>query len=189
MRRTKGGVVLGLVLLLAASPAAALTIGPGQAIEVPFSLTAPAAGADTLTFNLVGVAAVGVTTMTVELYDGDALLAAASGVPVAGIAGFADAGSDWMANRADADLAPVRDGTIAGRILVLPDFAGAGSLTADVSAFTSLLVGNGTGEATLLPIDDVVSLGVASVVPVPEPALGLLLAAAALRARRTSRRA
>jgi MYXO-CTERM domain-containing protein len=175
----------GLVLLLAsAAPASAFTIEPGEALEVPFTLTGPAAGADTLTFNLVSVVAIGVTTLTVELYDGTTLLATASGVPIAGIAGFADVASGWTTNRADADLASVRDGTIAGRIRVLPNFAGAGVLEADVSAFTSLLVGNGTAPAQLVPIADVVSVGEPSVVPAPEPALGLLLAAAALRLRR-----
>jgi hypothetical protein len=176
---------LGLVLALArATPAAALTIEMGEALEVPFTLTAPATGADTLTFNLVDVVAVGVTSLTVELYDGGALLGAVSGVPVTGIAGFADLASAWLANRADADLTSVRDGTIEGLIRVLPEFAGAGALEADVSAFTSLLVGNGTAPAQLLPIEDVVSVGEPAVVPVPEPALGLLFAAAALGLRR-----
>jgi hypothetical protein len=179
--------VLALAVLAANAPApvAALTIGPGEGIEVPFSLTAPAAGADTLTFNLVGVAAVGVATMTVELYDGATLLATVGGVPIAGIAGFVDAGSDWTTNEAPADLTTLRDGTIDGRIRVLPDFAGGGSLTADVSPITSLLVGSGTGAAELLPIAGVLSVGEASTVP--EPAFGLLLVAAASRFRRRLR--
>jgi hypothetical protein len=177
--------MLGLVLALAsATPAAALTIVTGQALEVPFTLTAPATGADTLTFNLVNVVAVGDVTLTVELYDGGTLLGAVSGVPVLGIAGFADGASAWMTNRADADLTSLRDGTIEGLIRVLPQFVGAGSLDADVSAFTSLLVGNGTGPAELLPVEDVVSVGEPAVVPVPEPALGLLFAVAALGLRR-----
>jgi hypothetical protein len=163
-----------LALLATAAPASALSIAPGQVLEVPFSLTAPAAGADTLTFRLAGVVALGVSTMTVELYDGAALLAAVSSVPVAAIAGFVDAGSDWETNHAAADLASVRDGTIDGRIRVLPDFTGAGALTADVSAFTSLLVGNGIAAAELVPIAGVLGVGTPSVVP--EPALGALLA-------------
>jgi hypothetical protein len=184
MRRVLGSIGV-LALLGAAAPAQALTLGAGQGIEVPFSLTAPATGADTLTFNLVGVVALGVSTMTLELYDGTTLLAAVSSVPVSGIAGFAEPGSLWETNHAAADLASVRDGTIDGRIRVLPEFPGAGALTADVSAFTSLLVGTATDVARLEPIAGVVALGDPFVVP--EPALGVLLASALLRLSRRRR--
>ena len=181
--------ILGLAIgaISAAAPAAALTIGPGQGIEAPFSLSAPAAGANTLTFNLVNVTAVAVSTMTVELYDGAALLGSVSGVPVSGgIAAFKDAGSQWTTNAVVVDLASVRAGTIAGRIRVLPDFAGAGALTAEVSAFTSFAVGTSAQDTEITPIAGVLSVGQAFVVP--EPGAVLLLAAAAslhvLRRRR-----
>lgn len=181
MRAILGGVGLGA--LAAAAPAAALSIGPGQGIEAPFSLTAPAPAADTLTFNLVSVSAVGVSTMTVELYDGATLLASVSGVPVTGVAGFVDAGSLWTTNAVSADLSSVRDGTIAGRIRVLPDFGGAGSLDAQVSPVTSFAVGHGTDVASIAPIAGVLSVG--EEFAVAEPAAALLLAAAAgLRLRR-----
>ena len=127
LRRTLH-TILGLAIgaLSAAAPAAALTIGPGQGIEAPFSLTAPATGANTLTFNLVSVSAVGVTTMTVELYDGATLLGSVSGVSVNGIAAFVDVGSLWTTNAVSTDLASVRAGTIVGRIVVLPDFGAVG---------------------------------------------------------------
>lgn len=168
-----------LALLAAAGPASALSIGPGQGIEVPFSLSAPAVGADTLTFNLVGVVALGLSTMTVELYDGATLLAAVNAVPISGIAGFVDVGSAWETNHTAADLTSVRDGTIDGRIRVLPDFPGAGALTAEVSPFTSLLVGNGTDVREIMPISGVAALGEPFIVP--EPALGVLLVAALSR--------
>jgi hypothetical protein len=188
MLRQTVRAILGLAIgaIFAAAPAAALTIGPGQAIEAPFSLTAPATGADTLTFNLVSVSAIGVTTMTVELYDGSTLLASVSGVSVNGIAAFADAGSQWLTNAVSTDLASVRAGTIAGRILVLPDFGLSGALNAQVSEFTSFAVGNSAEDSEITPLAGVLSVGEEFVVP--EPAAALLLAAAAtlhtLRRRR-----
>jgi hypothetical protein len=178
---------LGLLTwLAAAAPSPALTVDPGQGIEAPFSLTGPASGADTLTFRLVNVAAVGVSTMRVELYDGATLLAAVSGVPVNGIAGFVDAGSQWTTNAASADLASLRAGTIDGRVRVLPDFSGAGSLTAEVSAITSFAVGSGTDVATLTPIAGVLSIGAPHLVPEPAAA-ALLSAALVLRVARRRR--
>ena len=172
--------ILGLAIgaISAAAPAAALTIGPGEAIEAPFSLTAPATGANTLTFNLVSVVAVGVTTMTVELYDGATLLGSVSGVPVSGgVAAFKDGASQWETNAVVADLASVRAGTIAGRILVLPDFGAAGVLTAQVSEFTSFAVGTSVQDTEITPLSGVLSVGEEFVVP--EPGTALLLAAAA----------
>jgi hypothetical protein len=171
--------ILGLVVgaLSAATPAAALTIGPGAGIEAPFSLTAPAAGADTLTFNLVNVSAVGVSTMTVELYDGATLLGSVSGVPVNGVAGFVDAGSLWTTNAVSVDLSSVRAGTIVGRVLVLPDFDAGDVLDAQVSSVTSFAVGHGTDDASITPIAGVLSVG--DEFAVPEPAAAALLACAA----------
>lgn len=187
LRRTVRAI-LGLAIgaISAAAPAAALTIGPGQGIAAPFSLTAPATGANTLTFNLVSVSALGVTTMTVELYDGAALLASLSGVPVSGIAAFVDVGSAWTTNAVATDLASVRAGTIVGRILVLPDFGSASALTAQVSEFTSFAVGSSALDSQITPIAGV--LGVGEEFAVPEPGAALLLAGAAtlhmLRRRR-----
>jgi hypothetical protein len=169
-----------------AAPASALGIGPGQGIAAPFSLTRPASGANTLTFNLVSVAAVGVTTMTVELYDGASLLASVSGVPIAGVAAFVDAGSLWATNAVAADLSSLRDGTIDGLILVLPDFTGAGALNAQVSPATSFAVGSGTAPATIVAIAGVLSVGEEFAVPEPSAAL-LLAGAAVLHARRRRR--
>ena len=168
---------LSIGLILGAAPAAALTIGPGQGIEAPFSLSAPATGANTLTFNLVSVAAVGVTTMTVQLFDGAVLLGSVSGVPVNDIAAFTDGASQWTANAAAVDLASVRDGTIVGRIVVLPDFGGAGALTAEVSPFTSFAVGTSAQNREITPIAGVLNVG--EEFAVPEPGVALLLAAAA----------
>jgi hypothetical protein len=185
LRRTVH-TVLGLAIgaISAAAPAAALTIGPGQGIEAPFSLTAPATGANTLTFNLVSVSGVGVTTMTVELYDGATLLGSVSGVSVNGVAAFVDVGSLWTTNAVSTDLASVRAGTIVGRIVVLPDFGAAGALSAQVSNVTSFAVGNGTDDETILPIAGVLSVGEEFAVPEPNGALLLLAGAVALRALR-----
>jgi len=167
--------------LSAAAPGFALSIGPGQRIEAPFSLTAPATGANTLTFNLVSVAALGVTTMTVELYDGATLLGSVSHVPVNGSVGFVDtgAGSQWNTNAVEADLSSVRAGTIAGRIVVRPDFGAASAFSAEVSPFTSFAVGDGTGSNSILPIAGVLNVGEEFVVPEPAAA-ALLLAGAAV---------
>ena len=179
------GLAIG-ALLAAATPSLALTANPGQAFEAPFSLTGPAAGANTLTFRLVNVAAVGVSTMTVELYDGAMLLASVSGVTVNGIAAFVDAGSLWTMNAVSANLASVRAGTIDGRVRVLPDFVGAGALTADVSAVTSFAVGDGTDVSTITPIAGVLSVGAPHLVPEPG-AVALLGVVAALCAPRLRR--
>jgi hypothetical protein len=180
MLRQTVRAILGLAIgaISAAAPAAALTIGPGQGIAAPFSLTAPAIGANTFTFNLVSVVALGVTTMTVELYDDQTLLASVSGVPVNGIAAFVDAGSQWTTNAVSTDLASVRAGTIAGRILVLPDFGTAGALTALVSDFTSFAVGTSAQDSQITAIAGVLSVG--EEFAVPEPKLALLFAGAAL---------
>jgi hypothetical protein len=174
--------ILGLaagVWFAAATPGVALTANPGDVLEVPFSLTGPAAGANTLTFHLVNVTAVGVSTMTVELYDGATLLASLSSVAVNGIVGFVDAGSLWTTNAVSTDLASVRAGTIDGRVRVLPDFSGAGAFSADVSSITSFAVGIGTDVATITPIAGVLLVGTPRLVPEPEAA-ALLTAAAAL---------
>lgn len=187
MKQRAVRAVLGLAIgawLGAATPGLALTANPGQAFEAPFSMTGPATGADTLTFRLVNVTAVGVATMTVELYDGATLLGSVGGVPVNGIAAFVDAGSLWTENAASADLASLRAGTFDGRIRVLPDFNGPGSLTGDVSQVTSFVVGHGSDDATITALSGVLSVGTLRVV-VPEPhTLALLAATAALCLRR-----
>ena len=179
--------VLGLAAsawLAVAAPSAALTVNPGQAFEAPFSLSGPATGANTLTFHLVNVAAIGVSTMTVELYDGATLLASVSGVPVNGIAAFVDAGSLWTENAASADLASVRAGTIDGRVRVLPDFGGASTLAAEVSAVTSFAVGNGTDASTITPLPGLLLVGTPHLVPEPEAAALLSAAAVVCMLRR-----
>src|SRR5262245_51709218 len=170
MRRRTIGAVLLLAsagwLAAEAKPVSALTCQPGQALEIPFSMTGTAAGADTLTFRLVNVTATGVSTMTVELWDGALLVAAVSNVPTSGIAGFVDAGSLWTTNAVSAVLDSVRAGTIAGRIRVLPNFDDASSLlTADVSPITSFAVGHGADASTITPIDGVLAIGTARTVP------------------------
>ncbi len=178
MRQGTVCAILGVAAwawLAVATPSVALTANPGEMLEVPFSLTGPATGANTLTFRLVNVTAG--STMTVELYDGATLLASVGGVPVNGIAGFVDAGSLWTTNAASANLASVRAGTIDGRVRVLPD--GAGALTADVSSITSFAVGNGTDVASITPIDGVLQIGTPRLVPEPGAA-ALLSAVAAL---------
>ncbi len=171
--------MLGLAawVLLAAAPAGALTVDPGEVLLAPFSLTGPAAGADTLTFRLVNPIALGVSSMTVELYDGATLLGSVTGVPVNDIAAFVDVGSLWTTNAVATNLASVRAGTINGLVRVLPDFTGAGALTAEVSTFTSFTVGHGSDTASITPIAGVLSVGLASVV-LPEPGALALLATA-----------
>jgi hypothetical protein len=178
--------ILGLALwAMSAGPGWALSLVPGEALEAPFSVTANVA--DTLTFNLVSVDAVGVSTMTVELYDGATLLGSVSGVSVTGVAAFVDAGSLWTSsNQASADLSTLRDGSTTGRIVVLPDFAPATALDASVSEFTSFQVGHGTGLNSLDPIAGVLTVGEGFVVPEPGAAW-LLAGAAALRMRRRLR--
>lgn len=179
------GMAIG-AWLGAATASLALTANPGQAFEAPFSLTGPATGANTLTFRLVNVVAVGVTTMTVELYDGATLLASVSGVPVNGIAAFVDAGSLWTTNAVSASLASVRAGTIDGRVRMLPDFSGAGALTGDVSLITSFAVGNGTDASTITPLAGVMNVGTLRLVPEPHT-VALLAAAAAVFCFRRNR--
>ena len=189
MRQRTVRAILGVAIgawLGAATPSLALTANPGQALEAPFSLTGPAAGANTLTFRLVNVVAVGVSTMTVELYDGATLLASVSGVPVNGIAAFVDAGSLWTTNAVSANLASIRAGTIDGRIRLLPDFSGPGTLTGDVSLVTSFAVGHGTDDATITPFAGVMNVGTIRLVPEAHT-VALLAAAAALCIRRRSR--
>jgi hypothetical protein len=168
-QRAVRAILSGWVLasLFLAAPASALTAHPGQTLEVPFTVSA-ANDANTLTFRLVNVSAVDCDTMTVELYDGTTLLASVSGVPVNGIAGFKDAGSLWTENAVEVVLASIRSGTIVGRIRLVPDFLHSGSeLTADVSPITSLAIGNGTDDATIVPIDGAMLVGSARIVPEP----------------------
>jgi hypothetical protein len=181
MRRTHAAA-LWLWAALAAPAASALSLAPGQRLEVPFSLTGAVAGADTLTFHLVNAVGVGVSTMTVELYDGATLLGSATGVPLTGVAGFVEVGSLWTLNAAVAVLSSVRDGTIDGLVRVLPDWGPSGALSAEVSAITSFAVGRASGEAAIVASGGV-SLGTPSVVPEPRAAL-LCAALLALAARR-----
>ena len=173
--------------LLAAAPSRALTVAPGEVLLAPFSMTGTAANTDTLTFRLVSVVALGVSTMTVELYDGATLLGTVSGVGVNGIAAFTDTGSLWTTTAVSADLSSVRAGTINGLVRVLPDFGGAGALTASVSTVTSFTVGHGTDDSSITPIAGVLSVGTATVV-LPEPAALVLLGAALLVGFATQRR-
>jgi hypothetical protein len=177
--------------MLAAGPAAALVIQPGEQLEAPFSLSGPASGANTLTFRLTGVSAVDVSTMTVQLFDGATLLASVGSVPVSGIAAFTDTGSLWTTNAVSADLASVRAGTIVGKIVVLPDFlSSSATLTAGVSLIEniSLTVGNGTGDSTIVPISGVLLVGDAVPEPGPAALLFAMLGMAALSARPPLRR-
>jgi hypothetical protein len=198
MRRAPGWTVLGLLLLLTASaPARALTLAPGQALEIDFSFAAPPVFTvspsvtlppDVLTFRIVlGPATTGASGLDVELFDGATSLGSVSSGLATLIFGFADPASNWPIglNRTDASLASVVDGTIQGRLRLVPTFgAGGGALeitlaeilTGATDAFGGLLVASPSPLASAPRV-------------LPEPAAALLLLLAALPVGRRPRAA
>jgi len=170
---------LALAALLFVGPRAqAHTVGPGQSLLVPFTLSgAGLSAADTLAFLLTNVNAGDATGLTVELYDGATLATATLigsnvGVSVSEVAAFVHSGSVFAGgNIVPADLSSVRNGTIAGLIRVVPSFSGSDPLTADVSPFTSLIVGIATSPSQIDPTGISVALGTVSVVPEPSVAV------------------
>jgi hypothetical protein len=181
--------IAGIALLLSiAWPAGALTIGPGQSMEVDFTFGAPPVFAtggsppltlppDVLTFRiLVGPGTSGLAGLEVECWDGATLLGSRSGGTSPLIWGFADPASRWPAalNRVDVDLASVVAGTIQGMIRLVPTFApGGGALEV---TFVEILSGATDAVGALLVASPSPTLSAPRLLP--EPAAALLLAAA-----------
>lgn len=189
------GAVAGAVLMgLGALPARALTVLPGQAFEVDFSLSSAPQSAlgdvDVLVFQLgAGTVASGVTGYQVELYDGATLLGTHA---TAGLAlwSFVSAASPWTVNPLVVELSSVIDGSIAGRLRVIPSFDPvATSPSLEVVFFpppgtgldTGTSLSDGVTLADALPAPTVHATRVAAV---PEPGLLGLLAATGLALRR-----
>lgn len=178
---------LGLVALLCMLPlpAAAISILPGQSLEVDFSLVAPAPTADVVTFNLAPgyTSATGFTGMTVSLYDGNTLLASRTSTTAdpTELTAFASPGSLWTFDAVTADLSSVQDGSITGRVVLTPTFDGSPGASLDAVFFsaTGLYVGTATTSKQM----DALSAGsliIDGPVALPEPSALALLSAAAL---------
>lgn len=185
------GIFLALLALLwlLPLPAAALSILPGQSLEVDFSLSGPAPSADVVTFLLdPTTTSSGVTGMSVSLYDGSTLLASRSG-SLSDLTAFVAPGSAWTTNAVSADLSSVQDGSITGRIVATPSFDGlpGDALDAVFYPFSGLVVGQATGSNSLIPLGSG-SILVTRTAAVPEPQPIALLASAALLGAAVTRR-
>jgi hypothetical protein len=183
-----------LILGLGAPPARALTVLPGQAFEVDFSFSSAPQSAlgdvDVLAFQLgAGTVATGVTGYQVELYDGAALLGTHTTAALA-LWSFVSAASPWTVSPLVVDLSSVIDGSIAGRLRVIPSFdPAATSPSLEVVFFpppgtgldSGTSLSDGVTLADALPAPTVHATRIAAV---PEPGLLGLLAAAGLAVRR-----
>jgi hypothetical protein len=171
-----------VLLTLPGVPAGAVSVGPGQSLEIPFAWTsAPVVSGgsvDTLTLNLASAStASGLIGITVSLFDGQLLLGQVTTAAAERIFGFVEPPSLWTKNAdPSVDLASVRSGSIAGRLLVTPIFSGTPGSFFDVllPAFPAVQAGRGTQAMGLLAASPDPVRGTPLVVP--EPASAVLLA-------------
>lgn len=193
--RLRAGLLVAF-LALGAGPAGALTVLPGEAFEVPFSFTAPPQSAlgdvDVVAFLLAGSStASGVLGYRVELWDGATLIGAhhSSGLQ---LWAFTTSTTAWSENPLVVDLSSVVDGSIDGRLRVIPEFDPAASgahLEAVFFPVTGLKVGTGLSDGiSLVEGEPAPVVGSSWVAAVPEPgAAGLLLLGASLVLTRHAR--
>ncbi len=163
---------LGLALGLPARSAGAVTIGPGETLDIPFVVSdtpVVPGGVDVLTLVFgVGSGAVGLTSLEVELRDEGVLL----GQNVDGfqtVWAFTEPGSLWTLNAAPADLSTIADdGTGDGLLRLVPSFVSGNPDASLTVEFPLVTIGHGTQASGLLPSDP-------NAVIVPEPGVALLL--------------
>lgn len=192
------GVCAAVALLGAAGSARSATLLPGEVLEVAFDFTSPAVFVnpssppasvppDVLTFRVVAGTVVGLSGVTVELFDGATGLGSDSDGLAPGIWGFAAASSAWSAslNRVVVDLSSVVDGSIAGLVRLTPHFQAVAGAHLEIT-FVEVLSGVATttvgGLLRASPDPRILSQSVV-LVPEPAPTLLLLAALAALGAR------
>jgi hypothetical protein len=202
-RVLRGVLLATLVSLGVGAPGAsrALTVMDGQALEVAFAFSAPplVGGVSPVEVLLVDpvVTASGVTGWDVELWDGSSHLGTSSTGPTADPWAFTTAASAWETNAVEVDLTSVIDGSIDGRVRVIPRFApSAVAASVEIDFFPppgrGLKAGIGSTDpvlsfASASPLPEL--QGAPRVVAVTEPVTGLLLAPPALLwARRGLRR-
>jgi len=180
-------VLCCLSIFAAGSPARALVIGPGDSLEVTFVFASPpSAGSETidllvLTTTPFSASGPGIA-VTAQLYDGATLLA--SGVrPSAALITFSDgAYGDAIA----ASLDTLRNGTIQGRIVLTPDFAGDTGYINFTPENFQVRGAHGFTQSVILasPGADILSVGIPSRTPntpvaaTPVPAAMLLFGSA-----------
>lgn len=182
--RFAGAVVAFVLAALPGTPAGAIPVGPGQFLEIPFAWTSPpvvsGASVDTLTLTLANAStASGLIGITVSLLDGQTLLGQVTTSATERIFAFAEPPSEWTKNAdISVDLASVRSGAIAGRLLVTPIFSGSPGSFFDVvlPAFPPVQAGRSPEDTVLFTASPDPVLGTPRVVP--EPASAILLAAA-----------
>jgi hypothetical protein len=193
---------LAILALALASPGRAVSVLPGEAFEIDFGFSAAplAAGSpvDLLVFGLAPTTtSTGLIGYDVELWDGGTLLATNStGVEL--LWGFVSAASTWTQNpQVVSDFSSIVDGSIDGRIRLIPQFAAVPSSGPGASVDVVFFPPPGTGLDAGVALADGISFLVATpepfvsatrVVAVAEPAVGMLLVAAGLAARRHRRR-
>lgn len=190
--RVAGAVVALVLLAFPGTPAGALSVGPGQSLEILFAWTSPplvsGGSVDTVTLTLASAStASGLIGITVSLFDGQTLLGQATAAAAERIFGFAEPPSQWTKNAdVSVDLSSVRSGDIAGRLLVTPIFAGTPGDFFDVvlPAFPAVQAGLGTQAMGLVAAFPDAVLGTPRVVPEPASATLLAAALAALSALR-----
>jgi len=176
-----GGALFCLLAFSAGNPARALIVGPGDSLEVTFAFaTVPDAGG--MTIDLLALtttpfsASAPNIAVAAQLYDGAALLG--SGLrPSAALVSFSDG---LFTNAITALLDPVRDGSIAGRVVFTPIFPGdVGFINFDTANFR-VRAGHGTsGSGALLATPDAAISSVrVPVAATPAPAALLLFVSA-----------
>lgn len=190
-RRLAALAIVGAGLtLVAGRGAAAIPLAPGETLVLPFVFSsppdAPGGEVDAVVFDIGFSGASGLVGFTVELRDGAALLGAQT-TGVQTLWAFTTPGSGFTLNAVSADLDPLRDGTIDGNIRLTAHFdPGAIAPGLDVT-FTTLSVGRGGASSSSLVDAEPAPTLLAAFVEVPEPALGALLALAALSGAAASR--
>jgi hypothetical protein len=182
-------VGLGVALwLLAPGTAGALTLLPGQSLEIDFSfasapqvtLPGPTVVApDTLTFRVLTGTVSGLQGVNIFLEDGGSSLGVDASSLANPIWAFTDSASAWPVtlNRTDVDFSSILDGSIQGLVRLTPVFAPLAATPQLELTFTEVLVGLATSAGGFVPADP--SIAVATPRIVPEPSTALLLAAVA----------
>jgi hypothetical protein len=160
------------VTLLPPTVSEAVSIGPGETLDIPFVIPGTpvvAGGVDVLTLSFgPGSGASGLESLTIQLRN-DGLLLGENVDGFQTIWGFTEPGSLWTLNAAPADLSTLADdGTSDGRLRIIPTFSAAAPTPSLDVELPVIMIGHGTQPSGLLPATPGASI-------VPEPGSGLLL--------------